>query len=192
MATVSAIHLRNPLQLAAVPSDKPGWYRWWAPEEALMLLLGDHYHVLSPHLTKGQGKLAGLSCVYVGVAVKESIRSRLDWHVNQKHTHSCIKCGALSTLRQTISSLVGHSQGDETATNRLIDQLMIEYFPVDMPLRSREAKEFVDQAENGEMHAKVLPLNIRHNHQPAIAEFKKSLKAARKAAKLHYLLGGYK
>lgn len=187
MATVLAINLREPQQLASVPSDKPGWYRWWAPEEALMLLLGDHYHVLSPHLTKGQGTLAGLSCIYVGVAVKESIRARLDWHVNQKHTRSCIKCGSLSTLRQTISSLVAHSQGDEAATNRLIDQLTIEYFPVDMPIRSREAKEFVEQAESDEMHTKVLPLNIRHNHQSAIADFKKSLTAARKAAKLRFL-----
>ncbi len=186
MATVLAISLRNPLQLASVPSDKPGWYRWWAPEETLTLLLGDHYQVLSPHLTKGQGTLAGLSCIYVGVAVKESIRARLNWHVNQKHTSSCIKCGALSTLRQTISSLVGHSQADESATNRLIDQLTIEYFPVDMPIRSLEAKTYVEQIESDEMLAKVLPLNIRHNRQPVIADFKKSLTAARKAAKQRF------
>lgn len=187
MSFILAKLLRTKANLASVPSNQPGWYRWWAPESALKQLLGAHFAALFSHLTRGDGQLAGLYCIYVGVAVKESIRARLNWHVNQRHTASCVRCGALSTLRQSIASLVSNSQGDETATNALIDQLTIEYFPVAMPIRSPEAKQHVEQIESVEMRTKVLPLNIRHNHQPAIADFKKSLSAARKAAKQRFL-----
>ena len=36
-------------------------------------------------------------CIYVGIAVKEDVRSRLDWHVNQINTPYAVKSGFLST-----------------------------------------------------------------------------------------------
>lgn len=185
---ILAERLRHPEELERVPNDQPGWYRWWAPKIALRQLLGNAFDTIQLELTQGHGSLAGNWCVYVGVAVKESIRARLNWHVNQKHVFTCIKHGTLSTLRQSISSLVGTDQGDEMATNQLIDQLTIEYFPVDMPIRSPEAKIYVEQIEREEMTINALPLNIQHNHHPAIIDFKKSLSAKRKAAKYRYLL----
>lgn len=188
MESVAAIKLRSAGELKIVPNNNPGWYRWWAPVSALKDLLGAHFCELNPLLTKGHGTLANFSYIYVGVAIKESIQARLNWHVNQIHKFGCIKHGTLSTLRQSISSLAGSSQGDEATTNRVMDLLSIEYSPVDMPIRSLEAKKHIEEIERNEMVANLLPLNIQHNHHPAIAEFKKSLKAARKAAKQKYLL----
>ena len=190
MPTVAAKRLRVPAELAKVTCDKPGWYRWWAPRSALKKLLGAQYRAILPKLTKGCGNLKGHRYVYVGVAIKESIRARLNWHVNQKHSFGCIKHGTLSTLRQSISSLVGSSQGDEAATNRIIDQLTVEFFPVNSPIRSIEAKTLTERLERGEMQLHSLPLNIQHNHNPHVAEFKVHLKAARKEAKNMYLNSG--
>lgn len=187
MPTTAAHLLRTSTQLAQVPHDQPGWYRWWAPEPALRKLLGPHYHMLAPQLTQGHGDLEGLSCIYVGVAIKESIRSRLNWHVNQKHSFGSIKHGTLSTLRQSISSLVGSSQGDENATNRLINLLSVEYFPIAMPIGSAQAKASIELEERNQMRDCVLPLNIRGNRNPIVASYKKYLKAARKAAKKSFL-----
>lgn len=184
---VAAKILRKKNQLDRVPHDRPGWYRWWAPPAALKALLGDHYEQLSPRLSQGSGPLAGLSYIYVGVAVKESIQARLNWHVNQHHSQSCVWHGTLSTLRQSISSLVGLDQMDEAATNDLIDQLIIEYFPSIQPIKSADARNELEQCERQEISANVLPLNIQHNHNPVISNFKSVLKAARKAAKQYSL-----
>lgn len=188
MPTISAKSLRDPAQLAQVPDDRPGWYRWWAPEPVLRKLLGSHYQELAPLLTRGQGGTSGLFCIYVGVAIRGSIRARLKWHINQKHTFSAVKHGALSTLRQSIASLVGSSQGDEAATNQLIDLLTVEYYPVDWPIKSDQVKTTIETTERAEMQNHVLPLNIRGNRNPAVASYKKYLKAARKNAKASYLI----
>jgi hypothetical protein len=178
-----AKELRNPEELRKVPGDRPGWYRWWAPRQALKLLLGDFYDGLVPIMTRGKGELEGLSCIYVGVAINESIRKRLDWHINQKHTPGNIKHGTLSTLRQSISSLVGKSQQDENATNDLIDLLMVEIHPVQLEIKSGEALDKIRLIEDAEIQRDILPLNISKNRRPHIADFKKYLKAKRKKAK---------
>jgi hypothetical protein len=180
---VAAKDLRKKSELDRVPHDRPGWYRWWASPAALKALLGDHNESLAPRLSQGSGPLTGLSYIYVGVAVKESIQARLNWHVNQHHTRNCVWHGTLSTLRQSIASLVGQDQLDEAATNVLIDQLTIEYFPLTQPIKSPEAKTSLEQCERKEMGQHVLPLNIQHNHNLVISDFKNVLKAARKAAK---------
>jgi hypothetical protein len=187
MNTIKAIKLRNMSELGIVPDDKPGWYQWWASDAALKILLRDQFSELYPLLTPGSGSLNGFRYIYVGVAIKESIRARLNWHVNQVHTFSGIKHGTLSTLRQSISSLAGNSQGDEAATNDVIDMLMVAYFPVDLPIRSPEAKTSIGDVEREEMGDHILPLNIQHNHQSVLLTFKNSLRVARKAAKQRYL-----
>lgn len=184
---ILAERLRHPEELENVPNDQPGWYRWWAPEKALRQLLGREFGAIQPELTRGQGPLSDLFFIYVGMTTRRTIRARLNEHVNQEHTFTNIKRGFLSTLRQSISSLVGTDQGDEAATNQLIYQLTIEYFPVDMPIRSSETKNQLEQIETTEMTQNALPLNIKHNHHPSISEFKKLLLAARRAAKQRYL-----
>ena len=189
MPIVGAIELRNSRTLNTIPDNKPGWYRWWAPHEVSQQLLGNHFNTLRPHLLQGEAgsSLQGLYCVYVGIAVKESIRARLNWHVNQQHSVGCVKHGTLSTLRQSISSLVGTDQGDEDATNALIDQLIVEYYPVDLPVRSDQAKQYLQEMERRELASHVIPLNIQNNRQAVLADFKQALKKARKTAKTNFL-----
>ena len=123
----------------------------------------------------------------MGNAIKGSIRARLNWHVNQPHTLANINSGTLSALRQSIASLVGQSQGDAVATNRLIDQLTIEYFPDTHPIRSPQAKQFLTMTERQEMSKHALPLNIKNNTNPVITPFKKHLKNMHWVAKQSYL-----
>ena len=188
MKTFKAKELRSKEGLGQVPDDRPGWYRWWAPEPALKQLLGDYYVHLEPVLTRGEGELEGMRYIYVGVAIKESLRKRLNWHVNQKHSPSCVKCGALSTLRQSISSLVGCSQGDKKATVDLIDLLTVECHPVELAIRSDQAKIEIGNTEASEMKRHVLPLNLKSNERREAASFGAHLTAKRNSAKMKYLV----
>jgi hypothetical protein len=187
--TTYAKKLRVKDNLREVPDDRPGWYRWWASPEALKLLLNSaqltrkYYDELLPHLQKQTGKNSDWHSLYVGVAIKESIRRRLNWHINQEHTESCVKHGTLSTLRQSISSLVAGNQYDEDATNKLIDMLVVEYTAVALPIGSEKARQYIERIELEEMNNTVFPLNIKDNHQPEIQGFKRELSRIRKNSK---------
>ena len=169
--------------------DKPGFYKWWAPKKAIKLLLDSQYiedkylSELLPELEITEFNGTTYYYIYVGIAVKESIRSRLNWHVNQENTGSSIKSGFLSTLRQSISSLLSGDQSDSNATNDLIDMLMIEYETFDLPIRSQEAKKKIEQIENAEIKKHLLPINLRGNKNPKIKKFSRELRTARKRAK---------
>ena len=194
MTVVFAKELRIPERLKEVPGDKPGWYKWWATNKTLELLLNSQYiqgkflSDLQPYLAKQNWGREVYYQIYVGVAIKESIRDRVNWHINQRHTESCVKHGTLSTLRQTVSSLVAGCQRGvraENATNDLIDSLMIEYFAIDHPIKSSEAEKTVLQIEQNEVDNRdyLLPLNIRDNKHPIVQEFRAELKKARSSSK---------
>ena len=181
--------LRKTEFLNKIPNDKPGWYKWWATRRALEKLLNSEYidkrylEEILPYLTMKTICGEKYYSIYVGIAVKESIRSRLNWHVNQHHSENSVKSGFLSTLRKSISSLVAGSQYNEILTNELIDMLIIEYNIVDLPIKSLEAKEKIEKIENDEMKYNVLPLNIKGNNRQELKEFKKQLRNLRKKSK---------
>ena len=70
----------------------------------------------------------------------ESIRDRLNWHINDTHTETRVKYGTLSTLRQSIASIIAHNQYDKKATDDFIDKLEVEYFFNEQPIKSANAK----------------------------------------------------
>ena len=181
--------LRNKAELAKIPGDKPGWYRWWASEKALKSLLNSPFiqkqylDELLPHLKTHSWAGKTFFYVYVGIAVKESIRDRLNWHVNQRHAKSSVKSGFLSTLRQSISSLVAGDQSKKAATNHLIDELLIEYWALDYPIGSVNAKDAIEQIEQDELANNVLPLNIQDNRNPVVGDFLAELSKARSLSK---------
>ncbi len=186
---IEAKELRNIEHLRSIPNNIPGWYKWWAPETTLELLLNSPYISqkyfldLLPHLTTKNINGINYYYIYVGVAIKESIRDRLNWHVNQHHTKSSVESGFLSTLRQTISSLVAGNQYDEESTNKLIDTLIIEYYPVETSIKSLEAKEQIERIEKEELANNALPLNLRDNKNYILKNYLKELSHARKQSK---------
>ena len=189
MKRIVAKNLRNKDQLFEIPKDMPGWYRWWAPKESVEALLNSvyiekkYFDAILPFLTTQIFDGMEYYYIYVGVAIKESIRDRLDWHVNQHHTTTSVKSGFLSTFRQSISSLVAHNQFDENATNKMIDTFIIEYEPVNLPIKSAGAKELIEEIEITEMLQHVLPINIKDNKNVVVKDFLVELKKARKESK---------
>ena len=109
---INAKELRNKEALLNIPNDLPGYYKWWAEKtelDIILLALDVDYTEMFSLIEQRDG----LYCIYVGIAAKESIRKRLDWHVNDTHTPSRVLNGTLSTLRQSISSVVAHNQYDK-------------------------------------------------------------------------------
>ena len=182
MTAVWAKDLRIKENLQTIPDDKPGWYRWWAPTEALGLLRIRPEYIA--HLYKRILNDEYFYCIYVGIAVKESIRARINWHVNQQHTESAVQSGTLSTFRQSISSLVAENQFDENSTNKLIDMLIVEYYAVDYKIKSEEAKTEIERTEQNELSAEyALPLNIQGNKNTVIQPYLSILKELRSKSK---------
>jgi hypothetical protein len=186
---IQAKMLRDKKELENIPNDRPGWYRWWAREAEVMTLLDSKFltkkcfNTLAPKLHKGDGDLNNYYYIYTGVAVKESIRSRLNWHINQSHSESVVKHGTLSTLRQSLSSLITANQRNEKATNDFIDALTVEYFPIEFQIKSPEAKKYLERNEEQEMYKYILILNIQKNKRQEIEYFKKELSKLRTSSK---------
>lgn len=188
---VYAKDLRKKENLLKIP-DKPGLYKWWASQKALEELLNynkinldkDYINSIIENLTTYE-TIDGEKYyyVYVGIAVNESVRKRIDWHINQHHTPSAVNSGFLSTLRKSISSLIVQDQFNESKTNELIDMLKVEYITIDSKIHSLEAKEKLHSKENEEMKNNVLPLNIKGNKNEKLKEYKKQLMKLRKEAK---------
>lgn len=184
-----AISLREKDVLLSVPNTLPGYYKWWARSDSLNKVLNSpalskkYKEELLPYLTKKVINKEEYYYIYVGVAIRESIRDRLNWHVNQHHTKTSVVSGFLSTLRQTISSLVAEDQYNETLTNDFIDELYVEYYSVNLPIKSDEAKIYIEQIEKDELKYNLIPLNLRDNKNIQLKPFLSELKNARKKAK---------
>ena len=153
---------RDKKTLQVIPNDKPGYYRWWAEMPEFYLIL----RALDIDYEDIAGKVLevdGLYSIYVGIAAKESIRNRINWHINDIHTASRVKSGTLSTFRQSISSIVSHNQYDKDATNKFIDKLSIEFFPIDCQIKSEEAIQELDKFEKYLLTKNLYVLNIKDN-----------------------------
>ncbi len=163
-------------------SSKPGYYKWWVSKVELDILL----KVLDISFSKIESSLESkndLYCVYVGIAAKESVRSRLNWHINDTHTASRVKNGTLSTLRQSISSIISHNQYDKISTDLFIDKMFVEYFYIDSPIKSDNAKTELHAIETKLMAEYLRILNIQNNHYPLSYSIKSKLKELRKESK---------
>ena len=179
---IIAKELRNKANLLNIPNDLPGYYKWWAKKSELDIILSAlnaEFFELSSFIEQKDG----LYCIYVGIAAKESIRKRLDWHVNDAHTPSRVLNGTLSTLRQSISSVVAHNQYDKDATDAFIDKLTIEFYTIDDPIKSPSAIDNLHIIERRIMSEHLYVLNIQDNKFPQAQPIKKRLSALRKNSK---------
>ena len=178
---IQARTLRNKEALRKI-SNLPGYYKWWAAQSELDVIL----KALNIQFSDIENALEikdGLYCIYVGIAVKESVRARLDWHVNDKHTASQVLNGTLSTLRQSISSIVSGNQFDKESTDNFIDKLYIEYFYCNEPIKSETAKIKLHETEKQLLTEYLRVLNIQENHHPLSIPIKIALKELRKQSK---------
>lgn len=157
---------KNNLQM--IPNDKPGYYRWWAKKPEFDLILSaldiDYDDIVEEVL-----ETDGMYSIYVGIAAKESIRNRINWHINDIHSASRVKTGTLSTLRQSISSIVSHNQYDKESTDKFIDKLSVEVFPIDYQIKSEEAIQELDKIEKTLLSENLYVLNIRDNDYSEMA-----------------------
>lgn len=186
---IEAYKLRNKEVLKTIDKTKPGWYLWLADDDSLKELLNskyinkNYYDDIRPYLTTKMINNKPYYYIYVGIAVRESVNERLNWHVNQRHLKSSVESGYLSTLRQSLSSLVANDQYNEEDTNKFIDTLLIEYYQIDLPIKSEEAKKVIEEIEHQELIKKALPINLKDNKNPHVKEFLKELSTLRKSSK---------
>lgn len=179
---IKASSLRNQAELKKIPS-KPGYYKWWISKTELDLILKS----IAVSFTEIQPAIEtkdDLFCVYVGIAAKESVRSRLNWHVNDSHSTSRVKNGTLSTLRQSIASIISHNQYDKASTDSFINKMFIEYFFIDYPIKFETAIKELHSIETNLMAEYLRILNIQDNHHPLSDSIKRKLKVLRKESKL--------
>ena len=101
---INAVKLRDKSEIKKI-ENKPGYYKWWAKKEEFDLIL-DKLNVNYETIKNSIEIKDDLYCIYVGIAVKESIGDRLNWHVDNKHSISKVKHGFLSTFRNSISSII--------------------------------------------------------------------------------------
>jgi len=175
MEIIYAKDLRDRDNKKKIPFE-PGYYRWWAKENEVKLLLKDYFSELFSYLRPGESEdnnLEGYYLIYVGIASK--LRNRINIHVNQKHSKGNLDNDGLSTLRNTISVLLTGTQKGEKETNELMDKLKIQYFNIDTP------KDYENEDLNNPDF--VVPLNIDKNEKSVIQDFKTYLEQERKKAK---------
>lgn len=184
---ISAKDLRKKENLEMISCEKPGYYKWWASYEHLQILLNNldcNFDIVEKFIEKKDN----LYCIYAGVAIKESIQDRLNWHINDKHTPQRVINGFLSTFRKSLSSVICRNQFNKEKTNEFIDGLYVEYFEVDLPIKSDSAKHTIHQIEKDILAKNLLILNIQENHHPMSQNIKKKLKQLRKESKQQHLM----
>lgn len=177
---VSAKALRGGAK--CVPKGKPGVYSWWADRTGLNVILsalGLEFEKVKNCLEREEDEY----CIYVGIAVKEDVRSRLDWHVNQINTPYAVKSGFLSTLRQSLAAVLGTEMTDTDGVNAFMDGLFVRYTLLDFPVKSQQAADAAHEWENAKLNGGALYLlNIQNNRSHPLSPRKK-LSELRKLSK---------
>ncbi len=176
--TIGAIDIRNDFKM----DNNPGYYKWWASKKEFNLLL-DKLDIDFESIKDSIEIKDKWYCIYVGIAVKESVHNRLNWHVNDTHSESKVKHGTLSTFRQTLSSILSEDQSDKLATDNFIDKLIIEYCLFDYPIKSIEAKEEIEAIEKELLQKNLYILNIKENYHEKAKPIRKKLTKLRKKGK---------
>ena len=133
---------------------KPGYYTWWFDEAGTNLLLKELPAIDKSKIQEKDGYFA----LYFGIA--NNCHERINWHINQKHRVSAVKSGYLSTLRKTLSALLGKDMTQsEEAVNQFMDahcQWTWEYTPSRKDAEDHENKELTHKPY-------LYPLNIQKN-----------------------------
>jgi len=177
---ILAKKLRTPAVMQKVP-DCPGYYKWWAKKEELDTVLGA-LGIKFSNVSASLEKKGDYFCLYVGIA-GQSLRQRVDWHLNDPHTVQRVHCKVLSTLRQTVSSLIAKNQYFKKATDDFLDKLCFEWFPLDSKIPTDDTKGRLHGIERNVMTEHFYPLNIQDNSHPLAKDVTKTLSDLRSKAR---------
>ncbi len=136
---------------------EPGYYIWWFDEAGTNIILAPLKGLLDfSKITKKKFHGKDYYALYYGIS--KDLYARIKWHISQVHSASAVKSGYLSTLRQTISALLGKDMTkSEKDVNDFMDKhCILEY---DYCLSEYKAKE----KEKAELQKNYYPLNIHSN-----------------------------
>jgi hypothetical protein len=153
-----------------------GVYCWWFKTEVVQTLLVD-LQLTPEEIAKIQKReIEGESYLALYFGISKDMLARAKWHILQKHSPSAVKHGTLSTLRQTLSALLGKdmSQSEHTV-NEFIDCNCYWEWEYDESYKQRETDELSSTT-------KCYPLNIQEN-QTVNKEVCKKLSELRKQHK---------
>lgn len=146
-----------------------GYYIWWFHPDCVKSLL-------APLPGVDYNKLVSKEYValYIGTTPKQTLYSRIKWHIFDKHTAAKVKNGTLSTLRQTLSALLGMDMTkSEAHVNAFIDKnCEVEWHPTSSAAEA-------EKKEHTELTTNYYPLNIKENKIASKAT-KSALKDLRK------------
>ncbi len=137
-------------------SKNPGYYTWWLDEEGMRQILsplnGIDYSRIMKKLIGGKDYYA----LYFGIS--SNLNNRIKWHISQHHTQSSAKSGYLSTLRQTISALLGI---DMTKSEQAVNKFMDDHCWLEFD--NCASHVVAKQMEKNTLHNGYYPLNIQGN-----------------------------
>lgn len=136
---------------------KPGCYTWWFDEDGKSTILAPLADLLDfSKLTKKKIDGKDYYALYFGIS--KDLHARIKWHISQSHKQSAVKSGYLSTLRQTISALLGFDMTkSENEVNEFMNQhCILEYYYCKSEDDAREKEKL-------ELQNNYYPLNIHSN-----------------------------
>lgn len=172
----SSIHINQLRQqiLQSRPTTVPkksGFYRWWFPADIAKSMLSSIPLVDINKIVKRN--IGGKEYWLLYFGISSNLFNRIKWHVCQKHKPSAVRSGTLSTLRQTISSLLGIDETlSESDVNNVLDQCYWEWHEESQP----------EEIEEKELSTGYYPLNIQKN-KVVPKDILKKLKQLRKTYK---------
>lgn len=155
-------------------AKEPGVYRWWFPRDLAEKLLKPLADVDTKQISKEIVDGEEYWCLYVGIA--KDLRQRIRWHACQKHSPSAVKHGFLSTLRQSISALLGLDQTMSAAdVSDVLEKCYWDWSPT-------ATKEDAEDIEKEQLISGYFPINIQGNKNvdPAVIKRLKELRKKHK------------
>ncbi len=175
-------HLENRIMVADLrlnlkfyaPRD-PVLYMWWFKTQSMYLLLGKlsddiDWSLIEHDTIRGNDYCA----LYVGIG--KSCRQRFGWHIRQHHTLKTVEHGFLSTLRFTLSALLGIYA---TESEQAVSDFMNENCCLDWTCYPGCTREKLCEMEEQRIQNGYFPLNIQSNHKvsPTALEKLKMMRA---------------
>lgn len=159
--------------LKSLPHE-PVVYQWLFPSIPKIILKRSDIDVAKIEYRDIKGRRYYV--LYLGIGI--DCQQRFGWHITQHHTPLNVKYGTLSTLRRTLSAILGIDMTkSENAVNDLMDTCYIEW-----NLYPGKAKSDLEGEETCLLDKWYYPLNIQKNYMIS-KEWKKELCRLRKKHK---------